>query len=254
MGKVSVDGNVVDKPGHFVVADSKIKLDQDEQFVSRAALKLKSVADKLGLDFASKVVLDIGSSTGGFTDFALSRGAKRVIAVDVGTDQMHPKLRNHPKVELHEKTDIRNFQLDDRGVSSLDEVRVLQGAPQTRRIDDTSSAERSEKREIRRNRKPDIILIDVSFISSREILPSVVKSLATSDTQIILMLKPQFETGARVKNAGVIKNDTERRKILKDFETWAKRLFVIEQKADSEVAGAKGNLERFYLLRKIRSA
>jgi len=210
LGKVSVDGRVVTKPGIFVAEDSKIKLDQDEQFVSRAALKLKSVADKLELDFTNKVVLDVGSSTGGFTDFALSRGAKKVIAVDVGTDQMHPKLRNHPKVELHEKTDIRDFELKN---------------------------------------KPDIILIDVSFISSREILPRVVKSLAKPSTQIVLMLKPQFETGARVKNAGVVKNDTERRKILKDFETWAKKLFIIEQKADSEVAGAKGNLERFYLLK-----
>ena len=212
LGKVSVDGRVVNKPGYFVVTDSKIKLDQDEQFVSRAALKLKSVADKLNLDFANKVVLDVGSSTGGFTDFVLSRGAKRVIAVDVGTDQMHPRLRHDPRVELHEKMDIRDFKLKN---------------------------------------KPDIILIDVSFISSREILPSVVKSLVSPDTQIVLMLKPQFETGSKVKNAGVIKNDTQRRKILKSFETWAKKLFITEQKADSEVAGAKGNLERFYLLQKI---
>ncbi|MCL2808321.1 MAG: TlyA family RNA methyltransferase [Coriobacteriia bacterium] len=211
MGKALVDGRVVNKPGHFVKEGSRVELSTDEQFVSRAALKLKSVADRLGLDFADKVVLDIGSSTGGFTEYALSRGATKVIAVDVGTNQMHPRLRHDPRVELHENTDIRSFQLIE---------------------------------------KPDIILIDVSFISSREVLPGIEKSLLGSDAHIVLMLKPQFETGTRLKNAGVIKDDTERNKIMHDFEAWAKNLFVIEQKADSKVAGSKGNLERFYLLRK----
>ena len=211
MGKALADGRVVNKPGHFVKEGSRVELSTDEQFVSRAALKLKSVADRLGLDFADKVVLDIGSSTGGFTEYALSRGATKVIAVDVGTNQMHPRLRHDPRVELHENTDIRSFQLIE---------------------------------------KPDIILIDVSFISSREVLPGIEKSLLGPDAHIVLMLKPQFETGTRLKNAGVIKDDTERNKIMHDFEAWAKNLFVIEQKADSKVAGSKGNLERFYLLRK----
>jgi 23S rRNA (cytidine1920-2'-O)/16S rRNA (cytidine1409-2'-O)-methyltransferase len=213
LGKVAVNGRVITKPGHFVTTTSKIKLDEDEQFVSRAALKLKSVTDKLKLDFVNKTVLDVGSSTGGFTDFSLRRGARKVIAVDVGTDQLHPKLRADDRIELYEKTDIRDFRTEN---------------------------------------KPDIILIDVSFISLREILPYVAQYLADPNTQIVAMLKPQFETGARSKNAGVIKNDTERRKILRDFENWTKKLFIIVDKADSEVAGAKGNLERFYLLQKIK--
>lgn len=212
MGKVSVDGHVITKPGHFVSGESEIVFNQDEQFVSRAALKLKSVADKFELDFTGKTVLDVGSSTGGFTEFALSRGAKKVIAVDVGTDQLHPGLRGNPRIELHEKTDIREFRTDE---------------------------------------KIDIILIDVSFISSRMILPSVAQYFATPMTQIALMLKPQFETGEKVKNSGVIKNDTQRRKILKDFEKWAKQYFLVKNKADSEVAGTHGNRERFYLLQKI---
>ena len=210
LGKVSVDGRVVMKPGFFVGVDADIMLDEDEQFVSRAALKLKSVAEKFSLDFADKIVLDIGSSTGGFTEFALSRGAKKVIAVDVGTNQLHPKLRSDDRVELHEKTDIRDFYAD----------------------------------------APDIILADVSFISLREILPHVAGNLADKNTRIVAMVKPQFETGARVKNAGVVKNDTERRKILKDFEIWSRQHFRIVGKADSEVRGTNGNQERFYLLQK----
>ncbi|MCL2281002.1 TlyA family RNA methyltransferase [Candidatus Saccharibacteria bacterium] len=210
LGQVQVGGRTVTKPGYFITHDAKIELLGDEQFVSRAALKLKSVADKLGVDFRDKVVLDIGSSTGGFTQFALSRGAKKVIAVDVGTDQLHPKLRRDPRIELHEKTDIRDFITEE---------------------------------------KIDIILADVSFISLREILPHVAKNLAGAKTKILTMVKPQFETTARVKNAGVIKNDTERRRILRDFEIWARQYFLISGKKDSEIAGATGNKERFYLLK-----
>ena len=96
----------------------------------------------------------------------------------------------------------------------------------------------------------DIILIDVSFISLREVLPHLAE-LATRQTQVVAMVKPQFETGNRLKNHGVIKNDTERRRILHDFEQWAKRYFLLRAKADSAVAGARGNRERFYLLTKL---
>jgi 23S rRNA (cytidine1920-2'-O)/16S rRNA (cytidine1409-2'-O)-methyltransferase len=211
LGKVSVDGRVVAKPGYYVNGSAKIELAADEQLVSRAGLKLASVAAKLHLDLRDKTVLDVGSSTGGFTDFALRRGARKVIAVDVGTDQLHPKLRGNSRIELHEKTDIRDFETDT---------------------------------------PIDIVVIDVSFISLREILPHVAK-LSGLDTQIAAMVKPQFETSAKVKNAGVVKNDTERRGILRDFETWARQNFLIIDKKDSEVAGAHGNRERFYLLRKL---
>ncbi len=211
LGKVEVENITVKKPGFLIGGQTPIKLDAPEQYVSRAALKLASAADKLNLDFTGKTVLDVGSSTGGFSDYALRRGAKKVIAVDVGTDQMHPSLRNHPKLELHEKTDIRSFsKARPWGV--------------------------------------DIVLVDVSFISLREVLPAVAK-LSSKSTQIVAMAKPQFEAGAKDVNKGVIKNDAIRRQILKDFELWAKKLFVVEAKADSEVAGAKGNHERFYRLR-----
>jgi 23S rRNA (cytidine1920-2'-O)/16S rRNA (cytidine1409-2'-O)-methyltransferase len=211
LGKVLVDGKVVTKSGHFVADSSKLVITAETQYVSRAGLKLASVAQLLKLDFRGKTVLDVGSSTGGFTDYALRNGAKKVFAVDVGTEQLHPSLRGNPAIELHEKTDIRDFYLPDE--------------------------------------KPDIIVIDVSFISLREILPHLAKNLSGSNTHIAAMLKPQFEAGKNQTNKGIIKNDAVRRQILKEFETWAKQYFVIQDKRDSEVAGSKGNRERFYLLK-----
>ncbi len=213
LGDVLVDGRAAVKPGLMVAEDSMITLTADEQYVSRAGLKLASVAKLLNLDFRDKTVLDVGSSTGGFTQYALRHGAKKVFAVDVGTDQLHPSLRRDERIELHEKTDIRNFTLQD---------------------------------------KPDIIVIDVSFISLREILPHLAGELSGPTTQIAAMVKPQFEAGKHQVNKGVIKNESIRRQILKDFELWAKQYFVISDKRDSEVAGGKGNRERFYLLKAIR--
>lgn len=209
LGKVLVDGRVETKAGFMVSDTAKVTLDMTETYVSRAALKLASAADVFGLDFAGKVVLDIGSSTGGFTDFALRHGAKKVFAVDVGTDQLHPSLRSDKQIELHEKTDIRDFVPSEA-------VNIIVG--------------------------------DVSFISLREILPHVAKNIMQPETILVAMVKPQFEAGRHQINKGVIKNDKVRRQILAEFENWAKQYFVIVDKKDSEVAGAKGNVERFYKL------
>lgn len=221
LGKVMVDGKAITKPGFSVLAQSTITLDAPEQYVSRAGLKLASVTQLLGVDFKGKTVLDVGSSTGGFTDYALQHGAERVYAVDVGTEQLHPILRQDKRVELYEKTDIRDVSTGDSG-------------------------------KIRLTHAPDIIVIDVSFISLREILPHLVTKVAGPQTEIIAMVKPQFEAGKHQVNKGVIKNDTVRRAILRDFEMWAKKLFKIIDKADSEVRGSKGNTERFYKLRAVR--
>lgn len=213
LGKVFVDGRAVTKPGFLVDDDSKVELRAAQQYVSRAGLKLASVAKTLGLDFKDKVMLDVGSSTGGFTDYALQHGARKVIAVEVGTNQVHPSLIGHPKIELHEQTDIRDMH----------ELSV----------------------------SPDIVLIDVSFISLRDILPHIAR-LSSKKTLVVAMVKPQFEArAANLKHKGVIKNDRMRRDILKDFEEWVRQSFIVAGKADSEIAGAKGNLERFYLLRRI---
>ena len=211
LGKVAVDGIKRTKPGFFVDVNSELKILQQVQYVSRAGLKLESVAKKMRIDFRNKTVLDVGSSTGGFTDYSLKNGANKVIAVDVGTDQLHLKLRLNKKVELHEKTDIRNFKTDQ---------------------------------------KIDVVVIDVSFISIKEILPSVV-NLSNKNTNIVAMVKPQFEAGRNGTVNGVVKNNSYRRKILQDFENWCRsNNLYIENKRDSEVKGTKGNQERFYILRK----
>ena len=209
LGQIEVDGRIASKPGQPVGPDSIIKLLASERYVSRAGLKLASVAANFKIDFTDKVVLDIGSSTGGFTDYALQHGASRVIAVDVGTDQLHPSLRSDERIELHEKTDIRDFVTDQT---------------------------------------IDIIVGDVSFISLREILPHVAKNLMQPSTQLVAMVKPQFEAGRGQVNKGVIKNDKVRRQILADFEEWSQRYFVVRDKRDGDVAGQKGNVERFYLM------
>jgi 23S rRNA (cytidine1920-2'-O)/16S rRNA (cytidine1409-2'-O)-methyltransferase len=212
LGAVRVDGQVVTKTGHMVGEHNVVELTATEQYVSRAALKLSSVASVLKLDFKDIVMLDVGSSTGGFTDYALQHGARKVIAVEVGTDQLHPSLHGNPKIELHEQTDIRDMhELSDQ---------------------------------------PDLVVIDVSFISLRQVLPHIA-TLCGPRTIIAAMVKPQFEaTAANLKHKGVIKNDRMRRDILKSFEDWARQYFVVLDKADSDIAGAKGNVERFYKLQK----
>lgn len=210
LGYVFLNKKIVQKSGTMVSDSDEIKLEKKETYVSRAGLKLASVAEYFHLNFQDKIVLDIGSSTGGFTDYSLRHGAKKVFAVDVGTDQLHPSLRSNPKITLYEKTDIRDFYADE---------------------------------------SIDIIVGDVSFISLREILPHVAENLMNTNTVLIAMVKPQFEAGRHQVNKGIIKNDKVRRQILSDFEDWAKKYFVILDKKDSEVAGSKGNLERFYKLK-----
>lgn len=212
-GQVKVAGKVVDKAGFFVGPDDEISVVKPPKYVSRGGEKLESVAGKLKLDFRGKVVVDVGSSTGGFTDYALQHGAKKVYAVDVGTGQLDWWLRNDERVVVMERTDIRD-------VSKLPE-------------------------------SVDIVLIDVSFISLRLVLPAVAE-LASAKTAIVALAKPHFESDyiTASKHKGVIKNDTIRRNILKQVEVFMRQGFVVVNKADSKVFGRKGNRERFYLLSK----
>ena len=179
-------------------------------FVSRAENKLAGAARAFSFDFRDKVVLDIGSSTGGFTEYALSHGAKKVVAVEKGTRQMKAPLRFDPGVELHEKQDVFEFRTSER---------------------------------------IDVILADVSFVSLSKVLAYAKRNLAGEGTEFLVMLKPQFEAEDKQLFRGVVKNEKMRREIIKKFEQWlAENGFIVKGKRDNTLAGKNGNLERFYYL------
>jgi 23S rRNA (cytidine1920-2'-O)/16S rRNA (cytidine1409-2'-O)-methyltransferase len=213
-GEVSHATTKLTKPGQTFDQDIKLELSQKSRYVSRGGDKLASVAQALGLDFKGKVVLDVGSSTGGFTDYALQHGAQHVYAVDVGTNQLAYKLRQDDRITIMERTDIRDLepaQVDTR---------------------------------------PGIAVIDVSFVSLTKILSSVA-SLIKSGGQIVAMAKPQFETDKPTADRykGVISDPKVRQQILEQLEAWlGANNFEIINSADSAVHGAQGNIERFYLL------
>ncbi len=209
LGKVKVSGQVVKKPGAKIDKNDVVQLTTGKKYVSRGGFKLESVADKLDLDFNGKAVLDVGSSTGGFTDYALQHGAAKIIAVDIGKQQLAISLRTNPKIELYEQTDIQDVE--------------------------------------RLSTKIDIVVIDVSFTSVKPILTHLLK-LVGPQCIVVAMVKPQFEAGENYKHKGVIKNQAIRRSVLKEFETWVRSRYKIVHKADSGVPGEKGNVERFYKL------
>ena len=180
-------------------------------FVGRAEYKIDGALKAFGADLREKLVLDIGSSTGGFTECALRMGARRVIAVEKGTKQMKAPLCFDERIDLHEKTDIFEFETDE---------------------------------------KPDVILADVSFVSLRKVLAQAKNHLAREDTDYFVMLKPQFEAKPFQLKNGIVKNNKMRREIIMDFEAWLKTHgFVIVNKRDNELAGRFGNVERFYWLK-----
>lgn len=196
--------------------------------VSRAENKLAGATQAFSYDFRGKTVLDIGSSTGGFTEYALLRGAKKVIAVEKGTRQMKAPLRFDPRIDLREKTDI--FSVTRSSLSR----------------DQDNSNENESKIDAR----IDTILADVSFISLKQVLLHAKKQLAAPQTDFLVMLKPQFEARPFQLKNGVVKNETIRRDIIKDFEAWLKNNgFLIVNKRDNILAGKNGNLERFYFLK-----
>lgn len=195
------------------------------EIVGRAELKLKGAAEAFSYDFRGKTVLDIGSSTGGFTELALRMGAKRVIAVEKGTKQMKAPLRFDDRVELYEKTDFLGINVVPEQATTLKAVQV-----------DLSGVE--------------TVVADVSFISLRRILEHA-KKIVPKDVDYLVMLKPQFEAYPDQLVNGVVKNERMRREIIKGFEGWLMRNgFLVVKKRDNEVAGKRGgNVERFYWLK-----
>lgn len=213
-GRVVSGTTALTKPGVTVADDIELTLNQPPRYVSRAGEKLASVGEALELSFQNAIVLDVGSSTGGFTDYSLQNGARKSYAVDVGTAQLAYKLQQDSRVVSMERTDIRDVEQ-----SQLD--------PQ-----------------------PTIAVIDVSFISLTKVLEHVAHLLIPG-SPIVAMAKPQFEAGKQLadRTRGVIADEKDRTEVLDGLELWLKANgFTIAASQDSAVAGAKGNRERFYLL------
>lgn len=210
---------------------------EHNEIVGRAELKLKGAVEAFGYDFRGKTVLDIGSSTGGFTELALKMGAKRVIAVEKGTKQMKAPLRFDERVELHEKTD---FLL----VNRIENVAGEQGRDEVELV--TAEQVAIDLHEV------NTVVADVSFISLRKILVHA-RQIVPQGADYLVMLKPQFEAFPDQLVNGVVKNEKMRREIVGKFEEWLKRnRFRIVQKRDNEVVGKiGGNRERFYWLKRV---
>jgi 23S rRNA (cytidine1920-2'-O)/16S rRNA (cytidine1409-2'-O)-methyltransferase len=215
-GVVMVGDERVDKAGTLVAADAEIRLrGEDHPYVSRGGVKLKSALDTFGIDVTGFVALDVGASTGGFTDCLLQAGAKKVYAVDVGYGQLAWKLRKDERVVLFEKTNIRFF--DGRGIEDA----------------------------------VDIATVDTSFISLRLVLPRVV-SLVGEKALILALIKPQFEVGkGEVGKKGVVTDPAMHGKVIEDMAEFCQGL-QLEGKGtcESPLLGPAGNKEFFIYLKK----
>ena len=211
-GNVSVDGILTDKAGKLVAGDAEIQIKKPMPYVSRGGLKLKEAIRVFGIDVTGKIAIDIGASTGGFTDCLLQHGVKKVYTVDVGYGQLHWRLRQDPRVVNLERTHILRL---DWGLI----------------------------------RDPiDIAVADLSFISLTRILPALWGHLPPGGV-IIALIKPQFEVGkGEVGQGGVVRDMTKIEKAVNKITEFAERRigFKIKGVIPSPISGQKGNME--YLL------
>lgn len=208
-GKVMVNGRKVDKAGEMVPADADIALaGEDIPYVSRGGLKLEKALDEFNIDVAGKVTMDVGASTGGFTDCLLQRGALKVFAVDVGYGQLDLKLRNDPRVVNIERQNIRYLE------------RELIPEP------------------------VDIATIDASFISLTKVLPKVSEFLKDGG-ELIALIKPQFEVGkGEVGKGGVVRDEAKQLAVVEKIKDFCTELgFSIIGVVESPILGPKGNKE-----------
>lgn len=216
-GKIAVGGKKVTKPAYQVQEEDHIDvLEEDHPYVSRSALKLKGLLDEVGADFKGKIVLDVGASTGGFSEVALEYGAALVYAVDVGTDQLHPRLQCNDHVISYEQTDGRDL--------------------------DSSYFEKG---------LPTILAADVSFIAVSKILPPVVMAVPSLE-MLCVLVKPQFELKpSLIGKKGVVKSQTDRQVALEKVEKTISELgFEITHEMEAAIAGQDGNREYMLLATK----
>ena len=215
-GEVMVDGVKTDKPGHAFPEDCEITLKTSSiPYVSRGGLKLEAAIRHFDIDVKDLVMLDIGASTGGFTDCLLMNGAKKVIAVDVGYGQIHWRLRQDPRVTVIEKTNAR--YLEPEGISDT----------------------------------PDGAVIDVSFISLKLVIPAVSKILPEKAFMVAL-IKPQFEAGRdHVGKGGVVRDQKTHDKIIHDIREFCiSEGWKSEGEIPSPILGPKGNREFLIYLKR----
>jgi len=213
-GHVRVAGREVRKAGRSVAEEAELEVTAaDIPYVSRAGLKLEAAVEAFGLDPQGIRAIDVGASTGGFTDFLLQQGAREVVTVDVGTDQLHPRLRADPRVRCLEGTDIRH----------VDPAAL--GAPFQ------------------------WLVADVSFLSLGAILP-VLRNLVARGSRLLLLVKPQFEVGRRgVGRGGVVRDESARQRALDRVrEQAAEQGFRPLRSMEVPLAGEAGNREFFLLL------
>lgn len=215
-GTVQVEGRRVDKPGTAVQQEARLEvLAPREPFVSRAGRKLSHALDHFGVDPAGWVCLDVGASTGGFTDCLLQRGALRVYALDVGYGQLDQRLRNDPRVVVMERINARNLPAD--------------ALPEPCRL----------------------VTIDVSFISLLKVVPALLPHLAPGGL-LLPMIKPQFEAGrGAVGKGGILRDEALRDRVVRECAEGIAALGLEPLGVfDSPVAGVGGNREAFALFRR----
>ena len=217
VGNVIVNEQVVTKAGTIFKDNDElnIRIKDKLKYVSRGGLKLEKAIKTWDLDFSDKLVLDIGASTGGFTDCALQNGARRVYSVDVGKNQLDWKLRNNEKVVSLEEMHIKDLKEEDIG-----------------------------------NEKADFIVIDVSFISLTKVIPYFEKFLKKNG-KIVMLVKPQFEVGReKIGRNGIVENEEYHDEAIKKIISFSKECgYELAGVGDSPIKGAKGNKEFLMLLK-----
>ena len=210
-GVVLVDEKRVSKPSESFTADAIIRIKGDSpesRYVGRGGLKLEAALNAFQIDPAGFVCIDVGSSTGGFTDCLLQHGADRVIAVDAGTNQLVWSLRTDPRVEVREKTNARDLTLNDFDM------------------------------------RFDLAVMDVSFISVTKIIPAII-SLLTPAGRMIVLIKPQFEVGrGEVGKGGIVRDPEKHERVVAEVNAFAESLGLkVRGLIESPILGAEGNKE-----------
>jgi len=205
-GRVTADGVVLRKASDSIAPDARLEA-SDHPWVSRGALKLVAALDHFGFDPSGRVCLDVGASTGGFTEVLLARGARHVTAVDVGRDQLHARLRGHPDIVSLEETDIRT--------------------PEPARLAEP----------------PDFATVDVSFISLKLVLPALGR-LLRRPAHLVALIKPQFEAGRTHLKKGIVRDPTVHAAVCDDIAAFARSLeWEIIEVIPSPIEGGEGNKE-----------